>query len=79
MPPVVAIIKSAKNSALIFEKDVTNFRENNTTMLKSKTVIDLVNEVNEFDKNMLLKANSATTKFFIIKNNEAIQARRQSK
>jgi hypothetical protein len=62
MPPVVAIIRSAINSALIFLLEKTKREENAITMVKRLTNIAFTKEVKVLERYMLLKSNSALVK-----------------
>jgi predicted ThiF/HesA family dinucleotide-utilizing enzyme len=62
MPPVVAIIRSAINSALIFLLEKTKREENAITMVKRLTNIAFTKEVKVLERYMLLKSNSDLVK-----------------
>jgi hypothetical protein len=62
MPPVVAIIRSAINSALILLLENTKREENEIMMVKRPTNIAFTKEVKVFERYMLLKSNSALVK-----------------
>ena len=62
MPPVVAIIRSAINSALILLLEKTKREENEIMMVKRPTNIAFTKEVKVLERYMLLKSNSALVK-----------------